>query len=158
MKEESAPDFYLNFKPHVDRISNDHPVFDKLTSGKPITDEEVENCQTMADFIGRQLLHRDEETNECWWWRHKDFAVLDKKGKVKGYKHPLIIEKLILLEHKRDNWGYKTKYGTDPYVHCLNIISMLFPLTDITPPLADITELMCAGFTYGRRRLHLIGS
>ena len=150
--------FYKNFVPHVDKINYDHPVFDKLTEEEPIEDEEYENCQIMADYISRQLLQRNED-NTCEWWHHKDFEVVDEKtGEVRGQLPPLMIERQILVDQKRDKWGLKTKYGTDPYVHYLNITSLLLPETDITPPLADITQLKCVGFTYKRKFLHLIGS
>lgn len=148
---KEAPSYYTDFTPHIERVKFDHPIMDKLTEAEPITDKQLRNCQIMADYIGDQLLLR--KNGICEWWAHEDFKLPDGKQ-----MHPLHIERKILREQMRANYGRPTKYGTLPYVHLLNIIKMLFPQTDITPPLADTTYLMMGCFTFKRKYIHLIGS
>src|SRR5688572_25519718 len=53
----------------------------------------------------------------------------------------LNIERDILFEAKRPNWGGISKYGKPYYQHMLQLIHVMFPDTDITPSLADATML-----------------
>ena len=95
-KQQEAYEFYTNFVPHVDKVNVDHPAFDFLTEEDPITDEDVENCQLVADYITDQLLHRGKD-GACPWWKHDDFKKKDEDGNVIGTLHPVHIEKKICL-------------------------------------------------------------
>ena len=73
-------------------------------------------------------------------------------------KKPWEIERKILFEQGRCNFGKNTKYGKPTYQHFLTLMKLMFPDTDITPALADATMLFCMNYTYGKKILNLIGS
>lgn len=71
---------------------------------------------------------------------------------------PCEIERQILFEGGRKNWGLTSKYGKPFYEHMLTLIKLMFPKTFITPALHDIVAFFCLNFTHNRKGLHLIGS
>ena len=74
-------------------------------------------------------------------------------------KHRIGIEKKILFDAKRPNWGGSSKWGKPYFRHMLSLIKLSFPDTDITPSLADAVMLFCMGIGGGNKKLeHLIGS
>lgn len=148
--DQVAPDIYRNFEPHVERVNFDAEVFSKLAR-TPLTDQDYVNCRIAANDISYQLLRMkksDGEIREPSYWKRKEF---------KGLK-PWEIEAKIIADHGRPRYGTRTKYGKFCYEHCLMLIKLIFPETDITPVLADITQLVFANFTYKRKYLHLLGS
>lgn len=71
----------------------------------------------------------------------------------------LEIEKKILFDARRPNWGKVSKHGKPYYQHMLILIKLLFRDTDITPSLADAVMFFCIGIGGGNKKLlHLIGS
>lgn len=70
---------------------------------------------------------------------------------------PLEIEREILLSHGRDNWYQESDYGKPCYQHFLTLIQLLFPMTDVTPSLADSVMLFCKSIGF-RKCLNIIGS
>ncbi len=96
-----------------------------------------------ADFITLEL---------CGYTDHWD------EEEYKGMK-PILIEKQILFEAKRPNWGGVSKWGKPYYEHFLLLIKLMFPDTDITPSLADAVNFFMVGLGGGNRKiLNLIGS
>lgn len=74
-------------------------------------------------------------------------------------KHRIAVEKRILFEAKRPNWGGTSKWGKPYFRHMLSLIKLAFPDTDITPSLADAVMCFCIGIGGGEKKLeHLIGS
>lgn len=74
-------------------------------------------------------------------------------------KKPWEIEREILFEAKRPNWGGLSKHGKPYYQHFLTLIKLLFPETDITPSLADAVMFFCRGIGGANKKiLNLIGS
>lgn len=72
---------------------------------------------------------------------------------------PIHIERKILLDAKRPNWGKSSNYGKPYYQHMLTLIKLMFPETDITPSLADATMFFCKGIGgAGKKMENLIGS
>ncbi len=71
---------------------------------------------------------------------------------------PWEIERKILFEHGRRNFGTPTKYGKPAYQHFLTLMKLMFPDTDITPALADATMIFCLNYTHGKKITNLIGS
>lgn len=71
----------------------------------------------------------------------------------------LEIEKSILLDARRPNWGHNSRFGKPYFRHMLSLIKLMFPDTDITPSLADAVMFFCMGIGGGEKKLeHLIGS
>lgn len=70
---------------------------------------------------------------------------------------PHEIERQILFEAGRVNWGRMGFYGKPNYQHFLMLMNLMFPKTDITPSLADAVMFFCRGFSGGRKMLNLIG-
>lgn len=97
-------------------------------------------------------LDADSITIElCGYTDHWDLP------EFKGMK-PFEIERQILFEGGRKNWGLKSKYDKPFYEHMLLLIKLMFPRTFITPALHDIVAYFCLNFTHNRKGLHLIGS
>lgn len=72
---------------------------------------------------------------------------------------PIYIEKKILFDAKRPNWGKTSPYGKPYYQHLLTVIKLMFPETDITPSLADAAMFFCMGIGgAGKKMENLIGS
>lgn len=89
--------------------------------------------------------------NAYWWDIDPDF----KGDRIQA----LNIERDILFEAKRPNWGGVSKYGKPYYQHMLTLIHLMFPETDITPSLADATMMFMMGIGGGNKKLlNLIGS
>ncbi len=135
---------------HVDRVRYDHPVFDVLAVS-PRTQEDYDNCKIAADYIAYQLLgmlDEDGEKKTPDYWHEPEFEGLT----------PMQTEVKIIRQQERNNYGYKTPYGIYTYQHALVLLKMIFPATDITPVLADITQLFFTNFSYGRKYVHLLGS
>lgn len=98
-----------------------------------------------ADSITKTLLGRDP-------WSYWD------SPEYKGLK-PWEIERKLLFDAKRPNWGGTSKHGKPFYQHMLTLIKLLFPNTDITPSLADGVMFFCRGVGGGGKKiLNLIGS
>ncbi len=92
-----------------------------------------------------------------YWDRPKD--LLDEEEWEFEGLSPLQIERKILFEAKRPNWGGTSRYGKPYYKHFLALIKLLFPDTDIIPSLADSVQFFCIGIGGGRKKiLNLIGS
>lgn len=145
---------YGMFVPHVESINFDLPVFEALAD-EPVTDEDYRRCQAAADEISFQLLRlkKDGQRVQPYYWSYAEIEEHRFYGLT-----PLQIELQILRDQRRARYGYDTKYGVPAYVHGLRAIKLLFPPTDITPVLADITQLSFMGYTHGRKYLHLLGS
>lgn len=96
--------------------------------------------------ISRVLLgHADGKKPE--YWSDPEFEGME----------PHEIERQILFEAGRVNWGDTGFYGKPNYQHFLLLMSLMFPKTDITPSLADAVMFFCLGFSGGRKMLNLIG-
>jgi len=148
--EVTAPKAYTEFTLHVDRIDYDHPVFDELAV-VPRTQADYDNCKIAADYIAYQILGMLDENREKKrpdYWSEPEFE---------GFS-PMDIELKIIRDQERNNYGFKTPYGRYTYQHALVLMKMIFPDTDITPVLADITQLFFTNFSYGRKYVHLLGS
>lgn len=78
-----------------------------------------------ADAISARLM------GPVAYWDTAEFAGLD----------PLYIERDLLFQAGRNNWGGKSRFGKCYYQHLLILIRLMFPNTDITPSLADVTRL-----------------
>jgi hypothetical protein len=86
---------------------------------------------------------------EFWYWELPEYDALSE----------LEIERKILFDAKRPNWGGKSRHGKPYFQHMLALIKLMFPDTDITPSLADAVMLFCMGIGgAGRKILNLIGS
>lgn len=150
VKEVEAPEDYRNFVKHVDKVKYDHPIFDKLAK-RPRTDQDYANCKIAANYIAYQLLGMlDEDGNKKKpdYWADPEYEKLS----------PIEIELKIIREQGRVSYGLNTRHGIPLYQHVLVLTKLVFPETDITPVLADITQLFCLAFTHGRKFLHLLGS
>lgn len=87
-------------------------------------------------------------------------------GRVNYYARPEFsgmlpheVERKILFEGKRPNWGGGSRYGKPYYQHMLALIGELFVDTDITPSLADAVMFFCMGLGGANKKiLNLIGS
>lgn len=144
------PEPYEKFIPHVDRVTYDHPVFETLAR-IPQTDEDFDNCKKAADQIAYQILgmlNEDGSVKQPEYWSNEEFKNLN----------PIQIEAKIIREQGRVNYGLDTKYGIPTYQHALVLTKLIFPKTDITPVLADITQLCFMNYSHGRKYLHLLGS
>lgn len=154
--ENTAPEFFTSFQPHIDRLDLSGEVFTRLTEQEPQTDEEMANCQAAADDLTKQILGMKDKRSFDYW-KHDDFKSTSKKH-PRGYLDPLEIELKVLKDAGRDNWVGESDYGRAFYKHGLTAIKLMFPNTDITPSFADIAQLSMALFHYNRKYLHLIGS
>jgi len=98
-----------------------------------------------ADSITEALIGSDPY--EYW--------DLDEYSELKPWE----VERKILFEAKRPNWGGTSLHGKPYYQHMLTLIKLLFPDTDITPSLADAVMFFCIGIGGANRKiLNLIGS
>ena len=146
----TAPKVYTEFVPHVDRIKIDPELIDHLPK-EPRTDEDYANCKKVANDIGYQLLQMKQEDGTIErprYWQNEEFEGLN----------PIDIEARIIRDVGRAAYGGYSPYGKPIYVHWLTMTKLMFPDTDITPVLADITELFLVSFGHGRKYLHLLGS
>ena len=71
---------------------------------------------------------------------------------------PWEIERQILFDLGRKNWGGLSPYSKPAYEHMLVLTKLMFPQTFITPAIFDIFSFFCTNFTHNRKGLHLIGS
>ena len=96
-----------------------------------------------ADAITAELI------GVFWYWELPEYDALSE----------LEIERKILRDAKRPNWGGVSRHGKPYFRHMLAMIKLLFPDADITPAVADATMLFCKGIGgYGRKVLNLIGA
>ncbi|MFZ8972579.1 MAG: hypothetical protein ACO2ZD_00605 [Pseudomonadales bacterium] len=136
-------DYFKGFVPHIQKIDFDHPVFDRLVT-VPRSDEDYANCTEAAKNISRQLLGLGPDDRGFSYY--------------KSGEHPLYTELQVLREMRRDNWATESPHGVLAYVHGLRALKLMFPQTDITPPLADVVYLSMGMFSFNRKNLNLIGS
>lgn len=105
------------------------------------------------ESIGRKLM------GPVRYWKNPEFGEVVREGEVvRGAMSPLEIEKEILFEAGRDNWGLMGPHGKPYYQHMLTLMALLDEQTDITPTIADATQLFCESLTNGLKVLNLIGS
>lgn len=72
---------------------------------------------------------------------------------------PLYIERKILFDARRPNWGGVSAYGKPYWQHFCSMLKLMFPDTDITPSLADAVMFFCTGIGGGLKKIeNLIGS
>lgn len=148
--EVTAPSCFVDFVPHVDRLTFDDPVFAFLKT-EPRTDEDFEQCKKAANHIGQTILGMidgDGKVRLPEYWENEEFEGMSN----------IDIEIKIIHDQGRVNYGEVTPYGRPTYIHALTLMKLIFPDTDITPVLADITQLSMAMFSTGRKYLHLLGS
>ena len=106
-----------------------------------------------AAAIGRKLM------GSVAHWNHKWYQEIVRDGEVvRPAMSPLEIEREIMFEAGRDNWGDISPHGKPYYQHMLTIMALLDDNTDITPTIADATRIFCEGFGKGVKMLNLIGS
>ena len=105
------------------------------------------------DSIGKKLM------GSVAYWKNKEFAAVVRDGEViRPAMAPHEIEREILFEAGRDQWGTMGPYGKPYYQHMLTLMALLDEDTDITPTIADATEMFCLSLTHGLKVLNLIGS
>lgn len=106
------------------------------------------------DSISKKLM------GSVSYWKRPEFGeVTDDSGAVvREAMAPHEIEKEILFEAGRDNWGLVSPYGKPYYQHMLTLMALLDAKTDITPTIADATQIFCESLTNGLKVLNLIGS
>lgn len=105
------------------------------------------------DSIGRKL------TGDVSYWNNPEFGRIEKDGVViREAMAPHEIEREILFEAGRDQWGYESAYGKPYYQHMLTLIALLDEETDITPSIADATQMFCLSLSSNHKVLNLIGS
>tara|TARA_A200000159_G_scaffold59354_1_gene54957 strand:+ start:8593 stop:10620 length:2028 start_codon:yes stop_codon:yes gene_type:complete len=105
------------------------------------------------DSIGRRLMGRVS------YWNNPEFGKIEKNGElIRGSMEPHEIEREILFEAGRDNWGNTSPYNKPYYQHMLTLMGLLDDDTDITPTIADATRAFCLSLTHGMKVLNLIGS
>lgn len=146
-----APDEYVNFESHIERVNFNRPVFSKLTNRKPATDAEYQNCEDAANEVTAQILKLYDpfyRRKNPKYWNEPEFEGLS----------PLQIEIQILRDQRRANYAFNSKFGVPAYLHALRAMKMLFPRTHITPVLADIVHLTFLNYSYDVKYLHLLGS
>ena len=69
------------------------------------------------------------------------------------------IERNILFDARRPNWGGISKHGVPYWQHMLTLGKLMFPEVDITPTLADFIRIYCIGVGGGGKKIfNLIGS
>ena len=142
-----APEYYVNFVPHADRIDLDKPVFHRLVV-HPQTDEEIANARLAADEVTAQLIGRETP----WYYSQPEFLV---EG---GRMHAVLIERQILQGLMRDNWWKESRYGDLGYIHGLRLIKAMAPQVDITPSLADLAYLSDGAFGHDIKGIHSVGA
>lgn len=100
-----------------------------------------------ADAISKQLMGDDP-----WCiWDLPEFAEIAEE--------PWEIERRIIFEHGRPNWGGVSKYGKPVYHHMLTLAKLMFPQMDVTPAIHDVFMFFCLNVGGGgKKALHLIGS
>jgi len=148
---DQAPDDYVNFESHIERVNFSRPVFEKLTSRKPATDEEFDNCEAAANEVTAQLLGLYDPFYRRItpkYWSNEEFKGMS----------PLQIEVQILRDQRRANYGFKAKYDVPAYIPGLRALKLIFPKTHITPVLADIVHLTFLNYSHNVKYLHLLGS
>lgn len=105
-----------------------------------------------AESITEELVGKN-----AYWWEIQ--PELDTFSDLNQRIAALNIERDILFEAQRPNWGGESKYSKPYYQHMLTLISLMFPETDITPSLADATMLFMKGIGgWDKKMLNLIGS
>ena len=105
------------------------------------------------DLISKRLM------GSVSYWKHSRFGSLTTDGvTVREGMEPHEIEREILLEAGRDQWGLMSPYGKPYYQHMLTLMALLDAKTDITPTIADATQMFCESLTHGIKVLNLIGS
>lgn len=109
------------------------------------------------DSISRVLLGHADGKSPAYWTDEEFLLGQDDRGNA-VYMQPHQIERQILFEAGRTQWGDQGFYGKPNYQHFLMLIRLMFPKTDITPSLADAVMFFCFGVTVGRKILNLIGS
>lgn len=93
------------------------------------------------------------------YWNNKEFGEIVVDGEVvREAMAPHEIEREILFEAGRDQWGLMGPYGKPYYQHMLTLMALLDEQTDITPTIADATQMFCESLTNGLKVLNLIGS
>lgn len=142
-----APEYYVNFVPHAERIDLNKPVFEPLVI-RPLTDEEMTNCQLAADDVTSQIIGYGKPD----YYSNDEFKV---EG---GRLHDVLIETRILQGMMRDNWWKESRFGELGYMHFLRLIKALVPQIDITPSLADLAYLSIGAFGLDVKGIHSIGA
>lgn len=71
---------------------------------------------------------------------------------------PHEVERQILFDARRPNWGKTSRHGKPFWQHFVTLIKLLFPNTDVTPSLADAVMFFCLGVGSGKKIENLIGS
>lgn len=98
-----------------------------------------------ADSITKKLLGKDP-------WQRWDLP------EYRGME-PWEIERKILFDARRPNWGSVSKHEVHYWQHMLTLGKLLFPEVDITPTLADFIRVYCIGVGGGQKKIfNLIGS
>lgn len=93
------------------------------------------------------------------YWNYERFGEIVEDGVVtREAMEPHEIEREILFEAGRDQWGLMSPYGKPYYQHMLTLMALLDAKTDITPTIADATQIFCESLTNGIKVLNLIGS
>lgn len=137
-------DYFRDFVPHIEKINFEDPIFEGLVD-VPTSSKHFKHCQLAANNISRQILELPENNRFDYWDEYEGMEPLD-------------IELLILREQMRDRWAEVSKHGRPCYLHGLTALKLMFPDTDITPSLADVTYLSMGMFQHRRKYLNLIGS
>ena len=107
------------------------------------------------DSVGKKLM------GSVSYWNNKEFGEIrnsDTGELIRPAMEPHEIEREILFEAGRDQWGTLGPYGKPYYQHMLTLMALLDEHTDITPTIADATEMFCRCLTEGLKVLNLIGS
>jgi len=87
---------------------------------------------------------------DCWrYWDLPEYAGMQ----------PWEIERKILFDARRPNWGGVSKHQKPYYQHMLTLGKLLLPDVDISPSLSDFIQLFCLGIHGGHKKIYnLIGS
>lgn len=105
------------------------------------------------DSIGKKLM------GSVSYWKNSTYSSIEKDGEViREAMKPHEIEREILFEAGRSNWGGMGPYGKPYYQHMLTLMALLDEETDITPTIADVSQMFCECLTNGLKVLNLIGS
>lgn len=92
------------------------------------------------------------------YWKNPEYDEFREEFPDTPERVALEIERKILFDARRPNWGGVSKHGKPYYRHMLTLIRLMFPKTDISPSLADAVMLFCMGIGgAGRKMLNLIG-
>lgn len=93
------------------------------------------------------------------YWDNSCYGEVVRDGQLlREAMTPLEIEREILFEAGRDQWGEMGPYGKPYYQHMLTLMALLDETTDITPTIADAAYFFCRSLTEGLKVLNLIGS